>query len=275
MNTLRKVAETVPGGVGMTILTAIAAMALFAHILYPADPFEIVGPSYVWPGRDAAFPFGTDNLGRDIGAGLFYGARVSLGIGFVAATICVSIGIVVGAAGGYFGGMIDRWLTRLTEAVQTVPSFLFLIVLVAVFGSSITTITIGIGAVSWPLVSRLTRAEVRSFKMREFVVAAEAMGFSTWRIIYHEIMPNVLPPLIVTTSVVVANAILAEAALAFVGLSDSNAISWGMMVGSGRTVIRTAWYMTAIPGLMIMITVLGVNLVGEALNDALGPNRAH
>jgi peptide/nickel transport system permease protein len=264
-----------PGGLaGLVLLATIVAMAASANLLYPGDPFDMTTRPYIWPGQDPAFPLGSDNMGRDIAAGLFHGARVSLLIGAVAAAICVAIGTLVGAVGGYCGGWIDAILTRLTEAVQTIPTFLFLVVLVAILQPSVATITVGIGAISWPTVARLVRGEFRALRGREFVMAAQGLGFSTRYIITREILPNALPSLVVTASVIVASAILNESALAFLGLGDPNVISWGTMIGNGRVVIRTAWYMSAIPGLAIVLTVFAVNVLGDALNDALNPGLA-
>lgn len=265
---LRRFLRNPNAWMGLIVLTAVLLMAIVAGLLYPGDPQAMMARPYLWPGQDPAFPLGTDNLGRDVSAGVFHGARVSLWIGVVSAAICLSIGTLVGALGGYFGGWIDDLLTRLTEAVQTMPSFLFLIVLVAIFQPTITTITLGIGLVSWPTVARLVRAEFRRLRGQDFVLAARSLGLPHWRIIFQEILPNALPPLIVTTSVIVASAILMESALAFLGLGDPNVLSWGMMIGNGRAVIRTAWYLSAVPGALIVLTVLAVNLLGEALNDA-------
>jgi peptide/nickel transport system permease protein len=266
---LRRFLRNPSAWLGLVVLAAVLLMAIVAGLLYPGDPQAMVARPYLWPGQDPAFPLGTDNLGRDVSAGVFHGARVSLWIGIVSAAICLLIGTLVGALGGYFGGWIDDLLTRLTEAVQTMPSFLFLIVLVAIFQPTISTITLGIGLVSWPTVARLVRAEFRRLRGQDFVLAARSLGLPHWRIIFQEILPNALPPLIVTTSVIVASAILMESALAFLGLGDPNVLSWGMMIGNGRAVIRTAWYLSAVPGILIVLTVLGVNLLGEALNDAV------
>jgi peptide/nickel transport system permease protein len=192
-------------------------------------------------------------------------------IGFASTAICLLLGIAVGALAGYFGGWLDDALSRLTELFQTIPPFLFLIVLVAIATPTVATITLCIGVVSWPTIARLVRAEFRALRRREFVQAAETLGYSHARIVLQEILPNALPPVIVTTSVLVATAILNESALSFLGLGDPNVVSWGTMIGTGREVLRTAWYLTAIPGAAIVITVLALNLVGEALNDALNP----
>lgn len=271
----RRVLAGNPGAIfGAMILVAVVLMAATAELFFPDSPFDMAGKPYLWPFQDIAHPLGTDNQGRDIAAGLFYGARVSLMVGFTAAFICLFIGAVIGAASGYFGGPIEKILVVLTETIQSMPSFLFLVVLVVIFDPSTTTMMIGIGVVSWPMVARLVRAEFRSLRSREFVTAARGFGFSNSYIIFREILPNALPPLIVTSSVIVASAILWESALAFLGLGDPNKMSWGMMIGNGRIVIRTAWYLSAIPGTFILLTVLSINVLGEALNDALNPRLA-
>src|SRR5712692_600229 len=162
-------------------------------------------------------------------------------------------------------------LIRLTKAFQTLPNFLLLLVLVAVFGSDIKTVTIAIGLVSWPASARLTRAEFLSLRNREFVQAARTLGMRDIQLILREILPNALPPVIVYASVVMAVAILLESALAFLRLSDPNVASWGNLIGLGRDVLRVQWYVSAIPGIAILLTVLAVSLVGQGLNAALNP----
>lgn len=259
---------------GLAILSLAILVALFAPILYPGDPQDMVGPSLSWPGQDAAFPLGTDTLGRDVAAGLAHGARVSLSVGAVAAAISLTIGILVGAVSGYYGGWLDDLLVRLTELVQTVPTFLFVIVIVTIGQPSVWLIVLAIGAACWPVTARLVRAEFRTLRESEFVLAARSQGFGNAWIIFREILPNALPPVIVTTSVLVATAILMESALSFLGLGDPNAVSWGSMIGEGREMLRTAWYLSAVPGVAIVLTVLALNLVGDAINDAFNPRLA-
>ena len=211
------------------------------------------------------------DTGRDIAAQIFYGARISLLIGGVATAIAILIGILVGAFAGFYGGWGDNILMRITEAFQTLPNFLLLLVLVAVFGSTLTTVTIAVGVVSWPAPARLTRAEFLSLRNREFVQAGRTLGMKDLQLILGEILPNALPPVIVYASVVMAVAILLESALAFLHLSDPNVASWGNLIGLGRDVLRVQWYVSAIPGVAILVTVLAVSLVGQGLNDALNP----
>src|SRR5467141_1094099 len=182
--------------------------------------------------------------------------------------------VPLGAIAGYFGGRIDDALMRFTEFFQTIPSFALAIVLVAILQPSIYSIVASIAIVSWPPVARLVRGEVMSLRTREYVQAAIVTGQTNRWIIWHEILPNALSPVIVLASLMVATAILLESSLSFLGLGDPNLISWGYMVGAGRTVIRQAWWITVFPGLAILVSVLGLNLVGEGLNDALNPRLA-
>ena len=261
-----------PGAtIGLLLLICVLAMAVSADALFPRDPLALAGRPLIWPGDNPRFWLGTDNSGRDIAAQIFHGARISLLIGGVATSIAIAIGVLVGAVAGYYGGWIDTVLMRLTEAFQTLPNFLLLLVLVAVFGSTLTTVTIAIGVVSWPAPARLTRAEFLSLRERDYVQACRTIGMSDARIIFGEILPNALPPVIVYAGVVMAVAILLESALAFLRLSDPNAASWGNLIGLGRDVLRTQWYVSAIPGVAILLTVLAVSLVGQGLNDALNP----
>jgi peptide/nickel transport system permease protein len=254
-----------------TILVLTILAALLAPVLYPGDPLSMVGRPLLWPGQNSAFPLGTDSLGRDLAAGLFHGARISLLIGIAATLIGLTLGILVGAIAGYSGKWIDDVLVRLIELFQTVPSFVLLVVLVAIAQPSIVTVTWAIGLITWPTIARLVRAEFRALREKEFVTAARSLGYGHGRIIFREILPNALPPIIVTASVMVATAILMESALSFLGLGDPNVVSWGSMIGSGRELLRTAWYLTGMPGLVIVLTVLSLNLIGDGLNDALNP----
>lgn len=256
---------------GVLILLLVASLALLASVLFPGDPLDMATRPLLAPLQSAEFPLGSDSLGRNVAAGIVHGARVSLAVGLSAATVSVLIGILVGSVAGYFGGRVDDLLARLTELFQTIPTFLLVIVLVAIGQPSVKVIVLAIGLASWPVIARLVRAEFRSLRESEFVLAARSQGFSDLRIIFQEILPNALPPVIVTASVLVATAILIESALAFVGMGDPNVVSWGSMIGEGREQLRTAWTLTAIPGAAIIFTVLSLNLVGDGLNDAFNP----
>jgi peptide/nickel transport system permease protein len=271
MDALKRLVQSPTAIVGLLLLLLVVGMALSAPVLFQRDPLGLAGRPLQWPFTNARFWLGTDTTGRDIAAQVFHGARVSLLIGIVATLLAVTIGVVIGAIAGYYGGIVDDVLMRITEAFQTLPNFLLLLVLVAVFGSDIKTVTIAIGLVSWPAAARLTRAEFLSLRSREFVQACRTLGMRDLQIIFREILPNALPPVIVYASVIMAVAILLESALAFLNLSDPNIPSWGNLIGAGRSVLRTQWYVSAIPGVAILLTVLSVSLVGQGLNDALNP----
>ena len=192
-------------------------------------------------------------------------------IGFVATLVAVGLGVVVGAVAGYFGGRIDDVAMRLTEFFQTIPSFVFAVVLVAIFTPGIGSIVTAIAVVSWPAVARLVRGEFLTLRTREFVQASVVLGRSARHIIFVEILPNAVSPIIVSGSLMVATAILVESSLSFLGLGDPNMMSWGYMIGASRSVVRLAWWCSFFPGLAILLTVLALNLVGEGLSDALNP----
>ena len=254
---------------GLIVLAAVAAAALFAPVLFPKDPFALVARPFAPP--SARLWLGSDVLGRDVAAGLAYGARISLLIGLVATAVALAIGVTVGGLAGYFGGIVDDSVMRITEVFQTIPSFIFGILIVAIFAPSVQTTIVAITVVTWPPVARLVRGEVMSIRNREFVMACEAVGMGHARLLLTQILPNALPAIVVVGSLMVATAILFESGLAFLGLSDPNVISWGFMIGEGRDVLRTAWWLSAIPGVAILLTVLAINLVGEGLNDAFNP----
>ena len=192
-------------------------------------------------------------------------------VGTAAALCATLVGIVVGALAGYIGGVVDDVLMRVTDFFLTIPSFMLTILLVAIFSASLESIIASIAAVSWPSIARLTRAEFLQLKEREFTLALKSMGMRDSRIIFRQLLPNALPSIVVVASLLVGTAILTESSLSFLGLGDPNVMSWGTMIGVGREVLRSAWWMTAIPGVAILITVLAVNLIGEGLNDALNP----
>lgn len=258
---------------GLVLFVLVLLMAIFAGVIGGPDPLSRAGVPLTPPFKDWATPLGTDQLGRDILAGIFHGARISLLIGVVATLISIVIGVLIGALAGYFGGWVDDLLMRITEAFQTIPSFVLLLALVAIFGSKIEWITVAIGIVSWTAPARMVRAEFMSLRNREFVDAARNLGVSDAGIIFKDILPNAMPPIVVYSSVIMALAILLESALAFLALGDPNYASWGNMIGQGRSVLRAAPYCAAIPGIAIVLTVLSFSLLGEGLNDALNPRQ--
>lgn len=256
---------------GLTILAIVVLAALFAPLLFPRDPWQMATRPFLPPFQDVNFWLGTDMLGRDILAGLVYGAQVSLIVGLVSTLVAVGVGILFGALAGYYGGVIDDALMRITEFFQTIPTFVFALVLVAILSPSVASIILAIGIVSWPPVARLVRGEFASLRSREYVKAAIVLGQSDRQIILTQILPNTMSPVIAMSSLMVASAILTEAAISFLGLGDPNMMSWGYMIGASRTVIRQAWWMSFFPGIVILLVVLALNLVGDALNDVLNP----
>ncbi len=256
--------------VASVILMLIVLAAVFGPILYPTDPFEMVWAPFTSPGTDG-FILGTDYLGRDMLSGLLNGGRVSLTIGLVAALMSVFIGISFGALAGFYRGVVEEVLMRITEFFQVLPTLLFSMVIVALFGASLTVVTIAIGIVSWTAVARITRAEFLRIRELEYVTASRAAGASNMVLMTRVILPNALPPIIVQAALMVGSAILFEAGLAFLGLSDPNVVSWGQIIGSNRTYILDAGFTVTIPGLAIFVTVLSISLIGDGLNDALNP----
>ena len=257
--------------VGLLVLLVVVAVAIIGPLHYTNSPWRLVGRPFVAPLVMDRFPLGTDTLGRDIATGLVHGARVSLLIGLVSTAVALVIGVPLGAAAGYFGGRIDDAAMRFTEFFQVIPSFALAIVIVAILQPSLASIVLAIGIVSWPPVARLVRGEVLSLRTREYVQAAVTLGLSTPRIIFGQVLPNAVAPIIVMASLMVASAILLESSLSFLGLGDPNLMTWGYMVGAGRTRLIDAWWVSFFPGFAIFLTVLALNLVGEGLNDALNP----
>lgn len=254
---------------GLVWLALVVISAIAATLIAPPDPFAIIGQPFAQP--FGTFSLGSDSLGRSVWSGLVHGARTTLLIAIVATLGAVVFGGLVGAVAGFYGGRIDDVMMRVTEFFQTIPSFIFAILLVAVMSPSATSVVVAIATVSWPPIARIVRGEVMGLRSREFVQAAITMGEGDPAILFRQILPNALSPLIVTGSLLVATAILTETALSFLGLGAPNLMSWGFMVGAGRSFLRDAWWLVAIPGIAILLTVLSINLVGEGLNDALNP----
>lgn len=274
MSFMARFAQNRGAMVGLLILALVILLAVCAPLLYPESPWRMVQRPFLAPGEIAGFPLGTDTMGRDVAAGLAHGAWVSLLIGLVSTAVALAIGVPLGALAGYFGGRVDDVLMRLTEFFQTIPNFALAIVLVAILEPSTTSIVLAIAVVSWPPVARLVRGEFLSLKRREYVEAALLVGQRHRDIIIKQILPNALSPIIVLASLMVATAILLESSLSFLGLGDPDTMSWGYMIGAARTVMRQAWWLSVIPGVAILLTVLALNLVGEGLDDALNPQLA-
>jgi peptide/nickel transport system permease protein len=256
--------------VALVVLSLIVFGAIFGPLVYPIDPFEMVWTPFSPPGVDG-FILGTDYLGRDLLSAIIHGARVSILIGLSAAFMSVFIGVSVGAIAGFYRGWVEEVLMRITEFFQVLPTLLFSMVIVALFGSSLMMITFSIGIVSWTAVARITRSEYLRIRELEYVMASRASGSTDAKLIFKVILPNALPPIIVQAALMVGSAILFEAGLSFLGLTDPNVVSWGQVIGSNRQYILDAGYTVTIPGIAIFITVLCISLVGDGLNDALNP----
>ncbi|MBT6096820.1 MAG: ABC transporter permease [Marinovum sp.] len=254
----------------LVLLSLIVLGAIFGPMLYPIDPFEMVWAPFSPPGVDG-FILGTDYLGRDLLAAIIHGARVSILIGLSAAFVSVFIGVSIGAVAGFYRGWVEEVLMRITEFFQVLPTLLFSMVIVALFGSSLMMITFSIGVVSWTAVARITRSEYLRIRELEYVMASRASGSTDAKLIFKVILPNALPPIIVQAALMVGSAILFEAGLSFLGLTDPNVVSWGQVIGSNRQYILDASYTVTIPGIAIFVTVLCISLVGDGLNDALNP----
>jgi peptide/nickel transport system permease protein len=257
------------GVLGLILLLLVLLTAIFGPMLYSVSPFELLGRKFTPPGQK--FFLGTDYLGRDVLAGIIQGSRTSLLVGIMAAGMMMTIGIIFGALAGYYGGLLDEVLMRLTEFFQVLPSFILAMVVVTLFKPTLWTIILAISISMWTGTARILRAEFMSIRERDFVTASRALGSKNRRIIFREILPNALPPMIVNASLMVGVAILFEAGLSFLGLADPNIMSWGYMIGSSRTYLRQAWWTVSFPGLAIFVTVLSLSLVGDWLNDFLNP----
>lgn len=269
MKLLKRFSRSASGLLGLLIILIVIFAAIVGPVIVSNGPFQIVDKPFQPPFSN--YILGTDSLGRDVATQLVYGARTSLMIGILATLAAVLLGVLVGGLAGFYGGLTDNILMRITELFQTIPFFIFAIVIVAILTPTLPNIVLAIGAVSWPPVARLVRGEFLSLRHREFVQASICLGTSDFRIMTRDILPNCVSTIIVTGSLMIATAILTESALAFLGLSDPNLMSWGFMIASGRTFLRNAWWLCAFPGTAILLTVLSINLVGEGLNDAINP----
>jgi peptide/nickel transport system permease protein len=271
---LARYARSGSGVAGAVVLLLVALAAIVAPLLFPGDPHALVGPPLTEPFVAAQYPLGTDRLGRNVFAQLVYGARVTLLVSLAATFAALTIGVLVGTLAGYLGGFVDEGLMRVTEAFQTVPGFVLALTLVSVMGASVTSIVIALAISSWTGPARLVRAEILSLRSRDFVAAYRVVGMNDLEIAFREVLPNALPPVITLAAVIVASAILIEAALSFLGLGDPNVATWGSMIAEGRAVLRSAPYLSIVPGVAVIVTVIAVNLVGEGINEALSPKRA-
>ncbi len=256
---------------GLYLVVFFMLLAILSPAIAPFKPLSIGKDSFRKP--DSMYLMGTDDLGRDLFSGVLWGARVSITVGLLAALTSTLLGVIIGAMAGYYGGLVDDLLMRITEFFLVIPRFFLVLVIVALFGNSVWNIIIVIGILSWPVTARLVRVEFLSLREKEFVEGVRAVGASNGRIILRHILPNATPPIVVSGSLQIARAILMEAGLSFLGLGDPNQISWGVMLYNAQRFLRHAWWTATFPGLAIFLVVMGFNLVGDGLNDALNPKQ--
>ncbi len=262
---------TIASGIVLGVVVLVSALG---PVLVKPGPFAIDGAPLVPPFHSAHLLFGTDNVGHSILTGLVYGGAPMLEVGAAAAAIMVAIGVTIGSIAGYFGGWIDSVISRVIEVVMVIPVILFAIVVLSMVRPTGFNLALVIGLVSWPATARVARGEFLRFKESEFVRSAKVGGASTLRIMYREILPNAAPPLIVMGGLAVAVAMLFQAGISFLGLGNSNQMSWGLMMGQNQNAILEAWWPSALPGLAIFVTVLSVNVFAGGIVDLLDP-RAH
>ncbi len=256
---------------GCIIIVMVFLLAMLAPLIAPYDPDDInvkailLGPSWQhW--------MGTDGLGRDVLSRMLFGGRISLLVGLVAVGISTAIGILLGAIAGYYRGWVDTFIMRLVDVMLSIPSFFLILAVIAFLTPSIVNVMIVIGLTSWMGVTRLVRAEFLSLSGREFVMASRTLGAKDARLIFTHLLPNSLTPIIVSSVLGVAGAVLMESGLSFLGLGvQAPQASWGNILTDGKDYIQFAWWLSLFPGLAILITVLGYNLLGEGLRDALDP----
>jgi peptide/nickel transport system permease protein len=264
-------------GLGLAVIVAAASLAMLAPALAPADPIrnnllDRLTPPMWLDGGSSHHPLGTDALGRDVASRLFYGARVSLVVGFSAVVIAGALGVVLGLVAGYYGGRPDDLLMRLGDVQLAFPALVLAIAVLSVLGASLLNVVLVLGVTGWVTYARIVRGETLSLKHRDFVEAARALGARDGEILRRHILPNVLPPISVVATFSVARTIIAEASLSFLGLGiPPPAPSWGAMLDEGRNYLTTGWWLALFPGLAILAVVLGINLVGDWLRDALDP----
>jgi len=258
---------------GLAVMVVLYAITLLTPLIAPFDPAaqgDIVATRYLSPSFQHLM--GTDRFGRDVFSRVLYGARISLSIGFIAVGIGVTLGTMIGAVAGYFGGLVDSALMRFTDMMLSFPRLVLLIVVIALFEPTIYLVVVVLGLTGWMAVARIVRGEVLSLREREFVQAARALGMSDSRIIWRHIVPNTLAPVIVYATLGIGNTILIEAGLSFLGLGvQLPTPSWGNMISEGKDALITAWWIATFPGLAIVLTVIAFNLLGDGLRDALDP----
>lgn len=263
--------------IGIVFILVSLIVALLAPLIAPHNPTEVFPDALRLPpafseGGQSNFFFGTDDIGRDLLSRLIYGSRISLSVGFSVVVLALIVGTILGVIAGYYGGLIDRAIMRLTDLIMSLPSILFAIVIVAVLGPGITNAIVAVSVVAIPNFTRIIRAQVMAEKNRQYVQAARLFGAGNFRIMFVEILPNCMAPLIVQASLGFSDGILNVAALGFLGLGAQAPMSeWGTMLSDARSYIESSPWMVTLPGICILLTVLSFNLLGDGLRDALDP----
>ena len=259
---------------GLYLFLFFFTIAILSPLLAPYDPFDmnLHDPDAPLKPPSSNHLLGTDAFGRDQLSRMMYGARTSLFIGFLSTGISLMIGIILGSISGYFGGRIDNLIMRFVDVFMMLPTFFLILVIAAVFGSSIWNVMWILGLTGWPSITRLIRGNFLTLKEMDFIVAAKGAGASDAYIIFREILPNAIYSAIVAASMKVSGAIMTEASLSFLGLGDPNAVSWGWLLNEAMRAFRIAWWLPLFPGLAITILAIGFNLIGDGINDALNPH---
>lgn len=270
-----------PGSVGRSFLRkpsvwiygAILLVMVVASLVGPllvGDPFAATHTPFIPP--DPEFPMGTDGLGRDYLARVLNGGRISLLVGFSVAALCMTVALIVGGLAGFYGGVLDIVLVKVAEFFQVIPGLVLALVAAALLGANVTLIVVILAITMWPGVARIVRAEAMRIAQLGYVESQRAAGFSGLRILWSDVLPNALPPVLVATTMTVARAILAESGLSFLGVGDANQPSWGALLNQAQPYIASAWWLALFPGLCIFVVVLAINMLGDALNDVLNPS---
>lgn len=255
----------------LIMLGVLVVIVLFSFVgpMFSANPnatiFEVLRPP------SAQHPVGTDSLGRDMWARLMIGGQVSLFVGFAVGVICMTFAILIGGLAGFYGGITDTILTKVSEFFQVIPAIILALVSIAMLGASLPVVIVILSITMWPQVARIVRAECMRIRELGYVESARAAGFKSIRVLWSDVLPNAFPPVLVATTMTIGRAILLESGLSFLGLGDANIPSWGALLNSAQAYMQTAWWLALFPGLAIFVVVLTVNLLGDRLNDSLNP----
>lgn len=259
-----------PGNIAFLAFLALIAVAVAVGPFFTASPVATSAEVLLPPGPEAIM--GTDQLGRDYLSRVLVGGRVSLTVGFIVALLCMTLGLMIGGLAGFYGGFADTALVKLAEFFQVLPGIVLALVAAALFGANIWLIVLILSITMWPAVARIVRAEAMRISQLGYVESARAAGFHSLRILWSDVLPNAMPPVLVATTMTVGRAILVESALAFLGIGDANTPSWGALLNSAQSYMSTGWWLALFPGLCIFLVVLAVNMLGDSLNDTLNPS---